>query len=76
MIEDLTAAQLADAIGLLTYDEAAARLDVSPSTIRTWVERYPDRLQRVTWDGRGYVLERDVLACERDRRRSGRRRLT
>lgn len=57
---------------LLTVPEAAAETAVSASTIRTWIERGHLRVLRSR--GIGFVVLREVFECERDRRRSGRRR--
>lgn len=57
---------------LLTYDEAAARAGVATATVRKWVAR--EHLPSVIADGVVLVPERKLLECERDRRRSGRRR--
>lgn len=61
-------------IGLLTSAEAAEAAGVTPATIRSWVRRYS--LTQTVVDGVTYLAEREVLDCERDRRRSGRRRYT
>ena len=60
--------------GLLTYLEAAFRVGVRPATVRQWVRR--GHLPTVVVDGSVLVPERQLLECERDRRRSGRRRVS
>lgn len=61
----------ADGLALVTYDEAAARLGVEPARVRQWARRHG--LTKIRTDtGRVLLVEREVLACERDRRRSGR----
>lgn len=57
---------------LLTYAEAAAIAHVRPSTVRDWKSR--GHLPSVVVDGVTLVPERQLLECERDRRRSGKRR--
>ncbi len=57
---------------LLTTVEAARMTGVTASTVRDWISRYGLRV--VEQDGRRLLLEREVLDCERARRRSGRRR--
>ena len=64
----------AEDLGLLTYAEAAQVAGVDAATIRQWVRRYD--LRTVRFGGRLHLLEREVLDCERDRRRSRRRRAT
>lgn len=59
-----------DGQGLMTIEEAAARVAVSPITVRTWIKRHG--LKRVQWKGRLWLIEADVLECERARRSSGR----
>lgn len=53
-------------MGLMTTAEAAAQLGVSRGTVRSWVTRY--RLERVTWGGHRYFVEREILELDRDLR--------
>lgn len=57
---------------LLTYAEAAALAGVDTPTVRKWKSR--GHLPSVVVDGVTLVPERQLLECERDRRRSGKRR--
>lgn len=57
---------------LVSETEAAARFGVSSSTIRKWVQRYG--LRRIMWDGRSWLLETELVECERARRRDRRGR--
>lgn len=51
---------------LVSVAAAADQCGVSQSTVRKWVERYG--LRRVTWDGRQWLVEDEVLECDRARR--------
>lgn len=64
----------AEAGGLLTLTEAAARVGVSPESVRLWVKRGQVRV--VPWSGRSWIVEESLYECERARRRSpaGRKR--
>lgn len=61
----------ADDGALLTYTEAAVIVGVRPTTVRDWTSR--GLLPSLRLDGVVYVPERQLLECERDRRRSGKR---
>lgn len=57
-----------DGLGLLTTAEAAAQVGVAEGSIYRWVSLYG--LRRVKWEGRSYLVERDVLELDRKLRTS------
>lgn len=59
---------------LLTYLEAAEAAGVKPTTVRDWKAR--GLLPAIVVDGVVLVPERQLLECERARRRSGKRRVS
>jgi len=60
-------------LSLLTVQEAAELVGVAPGTIHQWIARYG-----LTWHpsggGQRFLSERDVLECDRARRRRGKQR--
>lgn len=58
--------ELAEGTALVSVAAAAVQCRVSEATVRQWVKRYG--LRRVTWAGRTWLVEAEVLECERARR--------
>lgn len=55
---------------LIRLDTAADRLSRREATIRQWIRRH--HLTAYRHNGTTYILEADLLACERDRRHATR----